>query len=93
MYNESWGMRFTKYHKRFLDHKIHITEFGNSSPGLKDEVMAAEYAEYYKQLQHYDYIGSASAFIATSPDPTWAPFCWAWENGTIRQVVDRVGGR
>ncbi len=93
MYNESWGLRFTHYHNRFPNKTIHITEFGNSTPGLWDDVMAAEYREYYRQLQHYDYIGSASSFIATSPDPTWAPFCWGWENGIIRLVVDAVGNR
>jgi len=93
MYNENWGMRHTRYHARFPDKTIYITEFGNSTPGLPDHVMAEEYANYYKQLQYYDYIASASSFIATSPDPTWAPFCWGWENGTIRPVVDRVGNR
>lgn len=93
MYNESWGLRFTHYHSRFPNKTIHITEFGNSTPGLPDDVMATEYTQYYNQLQYYEYLGSASAFIATSPDPTWAPFCWAWENGIIRPVVDAVGGR
>lgn len=93
MYNDDWGMRFGHYHRRFPNKTIHITEFGDSTPGLRDDIMAAEYQEYYRQLQHYDYIGSASAFIATSPDPAWAPFCWGWENGIIRPVVDKVGNR
>ena len=92
MYDENWGMRFTQYHSRFPNKKIHITEFGNSTPGLQDSAMAAQYSAYYRELKHYNYIGSASSFIATSPDPTWAPFCWGWENGRIREVVQAVGG-
>ncbi len=93
MWNENWGMRFTHYHSRHPKKTIHITEFGNSTPGLDDQTMANQHVEYYDALQHYDYLGSASSFMASSPDPTWAPFCWVWENGIIRPVVDKVGNR
>jgi len=93
MFNENWGLRFTLYHKKFPDKEIHVTEFGNSTPGLPSDMMATQYTQYYRQLSDYDYIGSASSFISSSPDPRWAPFCWAWENGVIRPVVDEVGIR
>lgn len=93
MWNENWGMRFTQYHKRFRKKPIHITEFGNSTPGLDDQTMANEHVAYYDALRHFKYLRSASSFMASSPDPTWAPFCWAWENGIIRPVVDKVGNR
>ena len=89
-WSEDWGMRFTQYHRRFPDKRIHMTEFGNSTPGLRDDQMANQYRDYYRELRHYDYLGSASSFIASSPDPTWAPFAWLWENGVIRPVADAV---
>jgi hypothetical protein len=76
--NFDWGLYFTEYHKLFPDKKIEITEFGDSSPNLDRALMAKQYAEYYQALQPFGlYVRSASAFIATSPDPMWRQFAWA----------------
>ncbi|MDO9066704.1 MAG: peptidoglycan recognition family protein, partial [Chloroflexota bacterium] len=76
--NFDWGLYFTEYHKLFPDKKIEITEFGDSSPNLDRAVTAKQYAEYYQALQPFGvYVRSASAFIATSPDPMWRQFAWA----------------
>jgi hypothetical protein len=71
-----WGLRFVHYRQRFPTKMIEITEFGNSTPSLPRQEMAAQYAAYYRQLQTYPYIGSASSFICSSPDQTWLPFAW-----------------
>ncbi len=91
MLNEAWGLRFKLYHQRFPNKKIEITEFGNSTPGLKWEEMAGQYARYYQELNNYPYLGSASAFIASSPDPAWAQFVWLKEGGEMLPVVEQVG--
>ncbi len=91
MLSDQWGLRFQLYHQRFPDKKIEITEFGNSTPNLPPEQMAAQYIQYYQELNKYPYLGSASAFIATSPDPTWALFVWMKEGGGVLPVVLAVG--
>ena len=49
-----------------------------------------QYVRYYEELNKYPYLGSASAFIASSPDPAWAPFVWMKEGGEMLPVVDAV---
>jgi hypothetical protein len=93
MLDPEWGLRFQAYRLRFPDKRLEITEFGDSTPGLSPETMAREYVQYYEALQPYSYLGSASAFIASSPDPQWAPFCWMTERGEMRPVVAAVGAR
>ena len=86
-----WGLRFKAYHERFPDKVIEITEFGNSTPGLSGDVMAAQYAMFYQELFQYPYLGSASAFIASSPDPQWAHFVWRKESDEFRPMVATTG--
>ncbi len=76
MLSPDWGLRFIHYRARFPDKPIEITEFGNSTPGLSPGEMATQYAAYYQHLQQYPYLGSASSFICSSPDPMWRPFAW-----------------
>lgn len=92
MLSDQWGLRFKLYHQRFPDKKIEITEFGNSTPNLSREEIARQYTRYYQELNKYPYLGSASAFIASSPDPTWADFVWMKESGEMLPVVNSVGG-
>jgi hypothetical protein len=87
----TWGMRHIHYHKRFPDLPIHITECGDSTPSLDEDTMARRMVEYYSNLYAYPYLQSASAFIASSPDPTWNPFTWATEDGRLKPVVDAIG--
>ncbi len=89
--NDQWGLRFKLYHQRFPNKQIEITEFGNSTPGLPPEEMASQYVQYYQELNKYPYLGSASAFIASSPDPAWAQFVWMKEGGEMLPVVHQVG--
>lgn len=88
--NDQWGLRFKLYQKRFPNKEIEITEFGDSTPNLSRDKMANEYARFYRELNKYSYLGSASAFIASSPDPAWAPFAWMKEDGEMLPVVDAV---
>ncbi len=91
MMSEEWGLRFKLYHERFPKHRIEITEFGDSTPDLFRGEQARRYVRYYTELNKYPYLGSASAFIASSPDPRWAPFAWLKEGGEMMPVVDAVG--
>ncbi|NIV35634.1 MAG: hypothetical protein GWN58_41130, partial [Anaerolineae bacterium] len=90
MMSDAWGLRFKLYHQRFPNKKIEITEFGNSTPNLPREEMARQYAQYYQKLNGYAYLGSASSFIASSPDPAWGQFAWMKEGGDMLPVVDQV---
>ncbi len=100
MRHPEWGLRFRLYHDMFPNIPIEITEFGDStnmSPegtyrAMKaDEFIARDYEDYYTLLQDYPYIRSASAFILSSPDPTWRPFVWRLESGRILPVAYAVG--
>jgi N-acetyl-anhydromuramyl-L-alanine amidase AmpD len=90
MMKDDWGLRFKLYHQRFPNKPIEITEFGNSTPDLPRDKIAQQYAQYYQELNKYPYLGSASAFIASSPDPTWALFVWLKEGGEMLPVVHAV---
>ncbi len=90
MMNDDWGLRFKRYHERFPNMPIEITEFGNSTPDLPREQIAQQYAQYYQALNKYPYLGSASAFIASSPDPAWALFVWMKESGEMLPVVQAL---
>lgn len=87
---DAWGLRFKLYHNRFPDKTIEVTEFGDSTPNRSREEVAALYGRYYQELNKYPYLGSASAFIASSPDPNWAPFVWMKESGEMLPVVQAV---
>lgn len=93
MKSEQWGMRFTLYHERFPDKRIEITEFANATPSgeVSAERIAVQYVNYYQELSQYPYLGSACAFIASSPEPQWEQFVWMEENGRMRPVVEYVG--
>jgi len=91
LFSDEWGLRFKKYHELFPDKIIEITEFGDSTPDLPKDEMARKYVAYYRELYKYPYIGSACAFIASSPDPTWASFAWRSETGEFYPVVYAVG--
>lgn len=88
---DDWGLRFKAYHDRFPDKVIEITEFGDSTPNLSGDVMAANYVVYLRELFKYRYLGSASAFIASSSDSQWATFVWRKEGGEIRPMAAAVG--
>jgi N-acetyl-anhydromuramyl-L-alanine amidase AmpD len=90
MLKDDWGLRFKLYHERFPRLPIEITEFGNSTPNLPREKVAEQYPEYYQAINHYPYLGSASAFIASSPDPTWGLFVWLREGGDMLPVAHAV---
>jgi hypothetical protein len=92
MFSADWGLRFKAYHEKFPDKVIEITEFGNATRNLSCDDLAAQYVAFYSELFNYPYLGSASAFIASSSDPQWAPFVWRKENGELLPVVRQVGG-
>jgi len=101
MLQDKWGLRFKLYHERFPQMPLEITEFGNSTPSpekcppylpvISREEYAAQYARYYQETWKYSYLGSACAFIASSPDPQWEPFAWMKESGDFQPVVRSVG--
>lgn len=86
-----WGLRFKAYHERFPAKIIEITEFGNSTPNLSGDIVAAQYAIFYQELFKYPYVGSASAFIASSADPQWAHFVWRKESGETLPMIRATG--
>ena len=89
LFSEDWGLYFTAYHRLFPNKPIEITEFADSTPGIDPHTLAQRYATYYTVLhRHGLFVRSASAFIATSPDPTWAPFSWGKPQGGFNPVVD-----
>jgi N-acetyl-anhydromuramyl-L-alanine amidase AmpD len=90
MLKDDWGLRFKIYHQRFSSMPIEITEFGDSTPDRPRDEIAQQYARYYPELNKYPYLGSACAFIASSPDPSWIEFVWMKEGGEIMPVVDAV---
>ncbi len=90
MTSDMWGLRFKLYHERFPDKLVEITEFGDSTPNRPREEIADLYVRYYKELNKYPYLGSASAFIASSPDPAWVNFVWMKEGGEMQPVVFAV---
>jgi len=93
MFSTDWGLRFIHYRQRFPSKMIEITEFANSTPSLPRQEMATQYAAYYRRLQQYPYVRSASSFICSSPDPTWLPFAWCDPpSNTIFPVVNAVAG-
>ncbi len=95
--SDLWGLRFKEYHERFPNKVIEITEFGNSNGqsglSLSSEEMVRQYTEYYQELYKYHYLGSASAFIASSPDPIWEQqgFVWLKRSGEKLPVIEAVG--
>ena len=91
MLHDEWGLRFKLYHQRFPNKQIEITEFGDSTPDRKREDIAEHYVRYYQALNRYPYLASASAFIASSPDPAWTTFVWMKEGGEMLPVVPAVG--
>jgi hypothetical protein len=91
MMSPDWGLRYKVYHQKYPLKTIEVTEFGDSTPGLNADEIARRYVEYYQHLQREPYLMSASAFIASSPDPQWASFAWVKESGEILPVVDAVG--
>ncbi len=91
MMKDAWGLRFKLYRERFPGKTIEITEFGDSTPNRPREEIASQYVAYYQELNKYPYLGSASAFIASSPDPTWNLFVWMKEGGEMMPVVRAVG--
>jgi hypothetical protein len=89
MMNDQWGLRFKLCHQRFPEKQIEVTEFGNSTPPeqVSREQIAMQYTKYYQELNKYPYLGSASAFIASSPDPQWVQFVWMKEGGEMLPVT------
>jgi N-acetyl-anhydromuramyl-L-alanine amidase AmpD len=90
MLSDQWGLRFKLYNQRFPDKKLEITEFGDSTPNRSREEIAQLYVRYYQHLSGHAYLGSASAFIASSPDPAWVSFVWMKEGGETLPVVHAV---
>jgi hypothetical protein len=87
----AFGLRFTQYHDRFPKKIIHITEF-NGGPQEDPYKRAQNYVKYYREVSKYPYVGSASAFIMSSPDAQFHPLQW-WQpdSGQVRPLVWEVG--
>jgi N-acetyl-anhydromuramyl-L-alanine amidase AmpD len=90
MMHGEWGLRFKLYNKKYPGKKIEITEFGDSTPNRPRHEIAEQFIRYYQELNKYPYLGSASAFIASSPDPAWSIFVWMKEGGEMLPVVQAV---
>lgn len=96
--NDYWGLNFKTYHDLHPDKAIHITEAGNSAGmephyQLKEDMMANELVEWYREVAKYDYIRSASPFIFSSTSPEWENWDFCWINGDrMKSVVHAVAG-
>jgi N-acetyl-anhydromuramyl-L-alanine amidase AmpD len=90
-----WGLRFKYYHEKFPAKIIDLLEVGNSNAQsglpIKDEDIARQYVEYFRELFKYPYLNSASPFIMSSPDPTWDSFAWRKVSGEVKPVVAALG--
>lgn len=97
--HSAWGLRVEMYHALFPGKPIEITEFGSSNGQanpplpLSEDDRARQYVEYYQELFGLHYIRSASAFIASSPDPQWERegFVWAKSSDKLLPIVTAVG--
>lgn len=96
--SDEWGLRFKYYHAKYPHKLIEITEYGNSNGQsgypLPPEEQARQYVWWLRHLQQYPYIGSAHAFIASSPDPQWVHDLFTWADdraGRLFPVVQAVG--
>ncbi|GEM_PF-6004729 len=96
--DDTWGLRFKHYHTKFPHKLIEITEYGNSNGQsnlpLPPEEQARQYVWWLNHIQQYPYLGSAHAFIATSPDPQWVNDLFTWgddRSGRLFPVVQAVG--
>ncbi len=92
MTDPTWGMHFLPYHQRFPNKVIEITEFGDATPPgqVQEAHIAKEYMDYYTLLQRYAYIGSASSYILSSPDPRWEMYAWRKKDGRITPIPYEV---
>jgi N-acetyl-anhydromuramyl-L-alanine amidase AmpD len=72
MWDMAWGMRLQEYIRRFPGKKLHLTEFGNLSPGATKKQLAVEYAAYYRMLRDRlaNVVVSAHAFMLGGT-PEW----------------------
>lgn len=96
--DDFWGGRYQTYHAKYPHKLIEITEYGNSNGQsglpLPEQEQAAQYVWWLTNIQRFPYLGSAHAFIATSPDPTWVNerFTWGDPNtGRVFQVAAAIG--
>ncbi|MDQ7030716.1 MAG: N-acetylmuramoyl-L-alanine amidase [Ardenticatenia bacterium] len=96
--SDTWGLRFKHYHAKFPHKLIEITEYGNSNGQsglpLPPQEQARQYVWWLNHIQQYPYLGSAHAFIATSPDPQWVNDLFTWgddRTGRLFPVVQAVG--
>lgn len=95
MLEEHSGLCFKYYHEMYPDKVIHILECGNSNgqnPAFStdENLYAEEYVTWLNEVFKYPYLGSASFFILSSPDPNWRSFAWR-RNGHITNIVARIG--
>jgi hypothetical protein len=93
-----WGLAFEKYHEKFPNKIIDITECGNSNGqgghDLHPDVMTREILEYYDQLFEHSYLNSVNPFIMSSDDDKWNRELFVWVrkgNGSFLPVVGEVG--
>ena len=93
LFSPDWGRWFIEYHTLFPEKMLEMTEFGNSTPNVGRDVVARHYGAYYDTIQSYGlYLRSASAYLATSPDPYWTNFFWGDpQNNQCYEVVGAVG--
>jgi hypothetical protein len=89
------GLCFKYYHEAYPDKVIHILECGNSNgqnPAFStdENLYAEEYVTWLGEVFKYPYIGSASFFLLSSPDPAWHSFAWR-RDGRMTSIVSRIG--
>lgn len=95
MLEEHSGLCFKYYHEMYPNKVIHILECGNSNgqnPAFStdENLYADEYVTWLNEVFKSPYIGSASFFILSSPDPAWRSFAWR-RNGHMTSIVARIG--
>ena len=88
--DDDWGLSFKKYHAKFPNKTIDITECGNSNKqnehDLHPDVMAREILEYYGRLFEHSYLNSVNPFIMSSDDDEWNEDLFVWvrkDNGSF----------
>jgi hypothetical protein len=95
IFEEHSGLCFKYYHEMYPDKAIHILECGNSNGqgqgfSTDQQLYGDEYARWLQEVFKHPYIGSASFFILSSPDPTWESFSWRTDGGVKERIVGAV---
>ena len=89
---QSGGRFYEVLRERYPEKLLFITEFGNTSLGVKAAARGQEYLSYYQELKQAAGIGAAFAQVVSAASG-YDALVWRSEAGAANEVVGVVGGR